>query len=394
MRTDVLIVGAGPSGLTLANVLAECGIDFRIMDKKSRPVEQSRAALVHVRTLELWDKLGLAERAVQRGLKTTRVEVYERGRCASEFPLAGRGAESLTPFPYALTLPQSEIEQLLVEGLKERGARVEWNTEVLGAEDAKDGARSVVRHEDGTEDRVEARWVVGADGASSVVRHSLGLGFGGETYEQTGLLADVEMDTELDPGKLRLNLTRDGFVGIGALPGGLYRLFGAVPPNFAARDISGRVSHEAYGEVGLEDLQKWFDEYFFVDARLRRGVGLALPDTQPDLRAFPRRQHLFDRRRRPHPQPGRRTGDEPRSGRRLQSGLEAGARGYGAGVSQAARLIRGRALPGCQDRAAVHGSRLCAGGHQESPRRVGEGKRRDPTRWPADAPERGTQPRL
>jgi len=274
--TDVLIVGAGPSGLTLANVLAEYGVGCRIVDKKSGPVERSRAALVHVRTLELWAKLGMAERAVERGLKTTRVEIYERGRRASEFPLAGRGTESLTPFPYALTLPQGETERLLVEGLEERGARVEWNAEILGLEDARGGGRAVVRREGSDEVTIEARWVVGADGASSPVRNSLGLGFGGETYEQTGLLADVEMDTELDPGTLRLNLTRGGFVGIGALPGGLYRLFGAVPPSFAARDLSGRVSHEAYGEVGLEDLQKWFNEYFFVDARLARAEWASL----------------------------------------------------------------------------------------------------------------------
>jgi 2-polyprenyl-6-methoxyphenol hydroxylase-like FAD-dependent oxidoreductase len=270
MSTDVLIVGAGPSGLTLANVLARYGVDFRIVDKKSGPVEQSRAAIVHVRTLELWEKLGLAEKALRLGLKTTRVEVYERRRRATEFSLAGKGAEGFTPFPYALSLPQGEIERLLVEGLENWDAWVEWNMELLELSPTEDRVRALLKREDGAEEPIDARWVVGADGASSQVRHSLGLGFGGETYEQTGLLADVEMNARLASGKLRLNLTRGGFVGIGALPGGLYRLFGAVPPDFAARDQSGRISHEAYGEVSLEDLQKWFDEYFFVDARLER----------------------------------------------------------------------------------------------------------------------------
>jgi hypothetical protein len=112
------------------------------------------------------------------------------------------------------------------------------------------------------------------------VRHYLGLEFEGETYEQTGLLADVKMDTpaeaRLGPGKIRLNLTRGGFVGILNLTGGLYRLFGAVPPDFAQREVSGRISHEAYASVGLDEIQRWFDEYFFVDARLRHAEWTSL----------------------------------------------------------------------------------------------------------------------
>jgi len=103
--TDVLIVGAGPSGLALANVLAELRVGFIIVDKKSGPVRESRA-VVHVRTLELLDKLGLAGTAVGRGVKIGGVELFERGRRVAEFPLAGEGAEGLTPFPYALGLEQ------------------------------------------------------------------------------------------------------------------------------------------------------------------------------------------------------------------------------------------------------------------------------------------------
>jgi 2-polyprenyl-6-methoxyphenol hydroxylase-like FAD-dependent oxidoreductase len=278
MQTEVLIVGAGPSGLVLANVLAGHGVATTIVDAKPGPVRQSRAAIIHVRTLELLDRLGLAAPAVARGVKTTRVEVYERGRPAAAFALAGRGSAALTPFPYALGLEQDRTEQLLIEGLAAHSRGVEWNTELVGLAD--DGATAVLRRVGGTEEAISARWVVGADGARSRVRHAVGLGFAGKTYAQTGLLADVELDAatraRLDPGTIRLNLTRGGFVGMASLSRGLCRLFGAVPPQRAPASTTGEVSHEAYAQVSLQNLQRWLDEYFMVRAKLERVEWTAL----------------------------------------------------------------------------------------------------------------------
>ncbi|GAA2414091.1 FAD-dependent monooxygenase [Nonomuraea africana] len=238
---DILIVGAGPSGLTVANVLAAYGVPFRIVDAKPGPVSQSRAAIVHVRTLELFDRLGLAGEARRRGLPITHAELYENGRRGAEVPLAGRDGGPIA-------LGQDETERLLVERLAERGHAVEWNTTLttFGG----------------------SRWVVGADGASSQVRRAMGVGFAGRTYEQTGLLADVRLDTRLKPGRLRLNLTRGGFVGMLPLGESRYRLFGAVPRDLAAPGPDGRVSHDPYAEVSLEQLQRWFDTFFAVRARL------------------------------------------------------------------------------------------------------------------------------
>ena len=124
MRTDVLIVGAGPSGLTLANVLADSGVGFRIVDKKPGPVRESRAAVVHVRTLELLDKLGLAETAVERGVKLGRVELFERGGViffsllADTEPLAKhreQGGRALFVRDGSIVLAEGGVETPLVD---------------------------------------------------------------------------------------------------------------------------------------------------------------------------------------------------------------------------------------------------------------------------------------
>ncbi|MGP3964286.1 FAD-dependent monooxygenase [Nonomuraea sp. 3N208] len=254
----ILIAGAGPSGLVLANVLAGHGIPFRIVDRKPGPVRESRAAIVHVRTLELLALLGLRERAMAQGVPVLAAEVYERGRKAAELPLAAGPAAA------PLALSQDRTERLLVEGLAERGRAVEWNTELL----SWDGAAAVLRGPDGAEERMAARWLVGADGASSRVRHALGLGFAGKTYQQTGLLADVTTDTSPPPGILRLNLTRGGFMGTLDLGDGRLRLFGAIPPGMTvASDVSAAVSHEAYARVSLAEIQR-FQDLFVVGAKV------------------------------------------------------------------------------------------------------------------------------
>jgi 2-polyprenyl-6-methoxyphenol hydroxylase-like FAD-dependent oxidoreductase len=133
--TEVLVVGAGPAGLVAAVVLTELGVAVRIVDRDPGPVEQSRAAIVHVRTLELLDRLGVAERAVAEGVRITAVEVFERGRRIAGFPLAGRGAGARTPFPYALGLAQDRTERLLVDRLAELGVRVDGRASPLLAGD-------------------------------------------------------------------------------------------------------------------------------------------------------------------------------------------------------------------------------------------------------------------
>jgi 2-polyprenyl-6-methoxyphenol hydroxylase-like FAD-dependent oxidoreductase len=256
--TDIMIVGAGTTGLTMANVLARSGADFRIIDKTSGPVEESRALVVQAKTLELFDKLGLADPAIEEGQKIGAAEMLKEGKYVGKLSFFEDDREHLNPYPFALIYEQYRTERLLVRGLEEVGGRIEWETELLSLTHTPDGATAAVRRSDGTEETIEAGRVVGADGASSTVRHSLGLGFEGDTYEESLFLADVEMEWEFGPHKLYLDLAREGFYAFFPMPGEkCYRLVGSVPDELDGKE-----------EITLEDVQDLLDRHSGVQTRI------------------------------------------------------------------------------------------------------------------------------
>lgn len=256
--TDVLIVGAGPTGLTAANVLARNGVDFRIIDRTTGPVEESRALVVQAKTLELFDKLGLANRAVEEGQRIGAAELLKKGRHIGKLSFFEDDRDDLNPYPFALIYEQHRTERLLIRGLEEAGGRVEWNTELMSLSQTPDGATATVRHLDGTEETIGARWVVGADGASSPVRHSLNVGFEGDTYEEALFLADVEMEWEFGAQKLYLDLAYDGFYAFFPMPGEKrFRLVGSVPEELDGKE-----------EITARDIQELLDKHSGVETRI------------------------------------------------------------------------------------------------------------------------------
>ncbi|MGC5018779.1 FAD-dependent oxidoreductase [Micromonospora sp. DT47] len=220
-RTDVLVVGAGPTGLTVAAALAGRGVDVTVVDRQARPPVTSRAAVVHAHTLEVLDRIGVAAPLAERGLHSARFTVRDRDRVLLRVPFGGLPSR----FPYALLVSQAVTEAVLADRLAAFGGRVLRPYAMTGLD--RDGAGAVVRFADGA--AVRARFVVGADGMRSTVRELAGIGFIGPAGAgESFLLADVRVRSALPRDEVSLFLARPGPLIWAPLPDGVVRLVAAV----------------------------------------------------------------------------------------------------------------------------------------------------------------------
>jgi 2-polyprenyl-6-methoxyphenol hydroxylase-like FAD-dependent oxidoreductase len=188
---DVLIVGAGPTGLTLAAQLEQFGTRFRIIDRSSDRVHESRALGVQARTLEILQRFGLGDALVARGNKSATVTLHVEGRVTPRFSLSDFGTTD-TRYPYILFVSQAETEGLLTQHLAARGVRVEREVDLTEFNEESSGIFCMLRDAEGRAERVYTRYLVGCDGAHSTVRKGAGIPFEGDAYLQDFMLGDVE----------------------------------------------------------------------------------------------------------------------------------------------------------------------------------------------------------
>jgi 2-polyprenyl-6-methoxyphenol hydroxylase-like FAD-dependent oxidoreductase len=226
--TEVLIVGAGPTGLVLALWLTKAGVPIRIIDKASEAGTTSRALAVQARTLEFYRQLGFADAVVDAGVRIAAVNLWVGGTRAARAPLTdiGRGASS---FPFVLIYPQDAHEKLLIERLGELGVQVERETALVDFEQGPEGVSALLKGADGTAERCHARYLAGCDGAHSKVREVLGIGLPGGTYDDMFYVADAQVSGPVADHELHVDLDDADFLAVFPLKGDhRIRLIGSV----------------------------------------------------------------------------------------------------------------------------------------------------------------------
>jgi 2-polyprenyl-6-methoxyphenol hydroxylase-like FAD-dependent oxidoreductase len=210
MDTDVLIVGAGPTGLMLANQLGRRGVRTLIIDRHDGPSLQTRALGVQARTMEIYSKLGIVERALQLGKRGTGANIWAQGRKMARVPL-GEAGKDLTPYPFIFILGQDDNERIMGERLRDWGLSVQWNTELVGLDQTSGQVTASLKQPDGSIRKITAAWVAGCDGARSAVRELNGITFPGAAYEHVFFVADTEATGTMVPDEVNVYLWKQGF---------------------------------------------------------------------------------------------------------------------------------------------------------------------------------------
>jgi 2-polyprenyl-6-methoxyphenol hydroxylase-like FAD-dependent oxidoreductase len=284
-QTDVLVIGAGPTGLVLALWLTRLGVKVRIIDKTADPGTTSRALAVQARTLELYRQLDLTEAVIARGHRVPAVNLWVKGEAAARLPFESVGS-GLTRYPFLHIFPQDQHERLLIERLLDLGIAVERQTELVSFINGENGVMARLRGPGGQEFDCEAHYIAGCDGARSTVREAIGTGFPGGTYRQIFYVADVEAAGPAVNGELHVDLDEADFLGVFPLAGaGRARLIGTVRDERADRadtltfkDISDRAINHLKVRVNKVN---WFSTYHVhhrVTHHFRKGRAFLLGD--------------------------------------------------------------------------------------------------------------------
>ena len=259
----VLIVGAGPTGMTAAMELSRFGVPVRIVDKLLTPSTTSRALAVQARTLELFEQRGLIQEMLQIGNPGRSATIYGNGKTLGKVHLG----EIKSRYNYILLISQGETERILRKQLDRQGVAIERGTEMINFSQLEsssqpglnDGVKAVLRDREGSLEELEAAYLISAEGAHSTVRHALNLQFQGKSHQQSYALADLYLDGDLPDDELSIFTAAHGFLGVFPMGNRHFRFIATDPEQHEKTD----------DDPALAELQKLYDADSHIPVRLR-----------------------------------------------------------------------------------------------------------------------------
>jgi 2-polyprenyl-6-methoxyphenol hydroxylase-like FAD-dependent oxidoreductase len=276
LKTDVIIVGAGPTGLALACQLIRYGVDFLILDRKETTTPYSKAIGVQARTLEVYEQIGLADELIKAGAIAERARLLEGGEVRGEVEL-GEIGKGMSPYPYLLIVEQGTHEKILYDFIKSHGHEILWQAELESFSQTADRVTARVKGLDGAVQTVEAKFLVGCDGAKSIVRRTLGLEFEGSTFERLFYVADVEIDWEFSHDALMVCLAQNTITAFFPMLGeNRYRIVGTFPENHTKdegeilyEEIEAQIKADTELNLDIKGVH-WFSVYKVHSRRVNR----------------------------------------------------------------------------------------------------------------------------
>lgn len=283
--TDVLILGAGPVGMTVANELARHGVKPRIVDKAPSIREVSKAMILHVRTQEVLDKVGVADWLRREAEPLKEVVVHAYGKHIGSWDLD----DIDSPYEHPLIIGQNRTQHALLDMLNSRGIDVDWNTEAISLQLDSDEVRTVLKGLDGREDTVCSRYIVGSEGSNSLVRRTLNFTFEGERYSgEQFIQVDCRIRWALPKGRSYLFLTSDGYMMVIEFPNDLVRIFISLPDKPGS--AGGQAAAAQLGAVEATTEEPTLDE---IKHHLTRLSGFSCELSNPVWLARYRTSHRY-----------------------------------------------------------------------------------------------------
>ena len=249
---DIVIAGAGPTGLMAANQLAKFNINCCIIDSKPGPTEQSRAIVITARSMEIYQQMGISDTAIEEGRFITELCIFIKGKPKATATI-GEFGKGKTDFSYMLAFEQSKNEKLLLKKLQSQGREVSWNTELINIEKQEDTLELELKYLSQPEqpsEKIAANYLIGCDGAKSIVRHLMNFTFKGGTYEKQFYVADTKLKWEAGFNKLVLCPGRKNFCGFFPMAGSnSHRIIGTIQRELNDRD-----------DISFDDIKKTIKE--------------------------------------------------------------------------------------------------------------------------------------